>query len=267
MAPRIGWRAAVAVAALAPAVAACQPNTVSVSYRPEAGARYRYEVTVDSDAVTRLAGHDAERSTRTTDLHVRHRVLDTARSSAEVEVQLDPSTGPTRTFVVRFDRAAQVTEVERVEGLPAEVLGDLGLSELFPAAAGAPPDRPLAPGDRWTIDEPLRLSGLRSTRLRGQGRVVALGVIDGRKVATLATTYRLPVRRTVDDPQGQLILDGEQETTSRATRDLQDGSVEEATARTVGRFRVTVLPPPGTAGTPVEGTLTVTVTSRTRRTG
>ena len=28
-------------------------------------------------------------------------------------------------------------------------LGELGLSEVFPAAAGAPPDRPLAPGDRW----------------------------------------------------------------------------------------------------------------------
>lgn len=267
MAPRTRRCIAAATAALAALLAACEPNTVSVSYRPEAGTRYRYAVTVDSDAVTRLAGQDAERTTRTTDLQVRHRVIGTGRSNAEVEVRLDPSSGPTRTFVVRFDRAAQVTEVERVEGLPAEVLGDLGLSELFPAAAGAPPDRPLAPGDRWAIDEPLRLTGLRSTRLRGQGRVVALGVIDGREVATLATTYRLPVRRTVDDPLGQLILDGEQETTTRTTRDLQDGAVQEATATTVGRFRVTVLPPPGTTGTPVEGTLTVTVTSRTRRTG
>jgi hypothetical protein len=36
---------------------------------------------------------------------------------------------------MRFDRAAQLTAVESVEGIPAEALGSLGLSEIFPAAA------------------------------------------------------------------------------------------------------------------------------------
>ena len=261
------WAAAAAAVLVLLPLGACREGTVSIAYRPDAGARFRYSVAVESTATTRLAGQGADTTTRSSDLDVDHRVLRSGPSTAEVEVRLDPTTGPTRTFVVRFDRAAQVTEIERVEGLPAEVLGDLGLSELFPAAAGAPPDRPLAPGDRWEIDEPLRLTGLRSTRLRGEGRLVALGVVDSRRVATVRSSYRLPVRRTVADPQGQLILDGVQETRTTATRDLADGAVQEATARTVGRFSITVLPPEGEAGAPVEGTLTVVVTSRTSRVG
>src|SRR3712207_6086484 len=100
------------------------------------------------------------------------------------------------TTLFRSDRAGQLAEVERIEGLPAQVLGELGISEIFPAAAAAPPDRPLSPGDRWTINAPVDLPGLAPGRLRGQGRLIALGVVDGREVATIESVVELTV------PQG-----------------------------------------------------------------
>src|SRR5437588_271995 len=122
--------------------------------------------------------------------------------------------GPVRTFVVRVDRAAQLAEVRSVEGVPASALGGLGLAEIFPAAAGAPPDRRLSPGDRWTLDQPVAVSGSGPARLTGSGRLTELGVVSGRKVATTSSAYRLPVATTTTEEARPLRPDGVQFTVS-----------------------------------------------------
>jgi hypothetical protein len=239
---------------------------VRIAFRPAGGAHYAYRVTVRASTVTKVGDEPTERSSEKQVLRAEQAVLSVGASGSRVQVRLSGDGGAAREFVVRLDRAAQLAEVQRVEGLPASVLGDLGLSEIFPAAAGAPPDRPLAPGDHWKIDEPVTLPGLSPSRLAGDGRLEALGVVDHRKVATTEITFRLPVQRSLDAPNARIVLSGTQVTTTTATRALLDGAVQEAHAVTTGDFDMTLLPPGG--GDPaLHGTLRLRVVSTTMRLG
>ena len=185
-----------------------------------------------------------------------------------VEVRLEIGDVGVQTYVVQLDRASQLTEVESVEGIPAAALGELGLTEIFPAAAGAPPARPLHPGDRWEIDDRVLLAGLPApTRLRGRGRLVELGVVDGHDTGTVHSQYELPLAQTTSTSSGQGTLEGTQSSEVVVTYDLRDGAVRHARATTTGTFVLRLSPPPGGAARPIEGTLEVEVHSETRRVG
>jgi len=253
------------VAALALLTTACGKDTVRLSFQPRPGNRYSYRVEVQAEAVATVGGQ-APRSTETANVfEAEQSVLDADPSGIRVQVRLREVGGLPRNFVVRLDRAAQLAEVQSIEGLPASALGGLGLSEIFPAAAGAPPDRPLSPGSRWAIDEPVQLASPELARLSGRGRLAKLGVIDGREVATVTSNYRLPVKRTAQETRSKLELSGSQDTNASTTYDLEDGSVVSVEARTSGTYGVMLLPPDGTPGAPILGTLTVEVRSVTRR--
>jgi len=248
-------------------VPGCGDDTVRVAFRPEAGTRYAYEIDVEATTVTDIEGRGPVRQSDRYVLRADHDVLSADGDSSRVEVQVREPGGATRRFVVRLDRAGQLAEVQRIEGLPAQALGSLGLSEIFPAAAGAPPDRPLAPGDRWQVDDPVELPGQARTRLRGSGRLSALGVVSGREVATIENRFELAVRGVTELLTGRFRLDGRQTTTSTAAHALDDGVVQQVDAVTRGQFRLTLLPPDGTDGPPVPGTLEVEIRSKTRRLG
>ena len=249
------------------ALAGCdEDGAVELAFRPDAGTELRYETEVESITATNVPCQAPTRRADRTTLATTQRVLEVGPDGVRVEVELSRPGIGTRTVVVRFDRAAQLTAVEEVEGIPAAALGELGLSEVFPAAAGAPPDRPLAPGDRWTIDDEIRLdTDGEPTRLRGEGRLVELGVEDGRDTATVETTARLPVSTTASSSSGTRDLDGEQVTEVEATYDLADGALLRAESVTIGTFYLVLGPPPGGAGDPCIGTLDVEVRSRVTR--
>ena len=257
-------RSFIALGGLLLALADCGPGRVRVSYRPPNGSRATYRIEVHAVAVTRIADQPAHRTVDDEVLIARHAVLGGTGADRQVQVELRAPGGEPRSFVVRIDRAAQLAEVQEIEGLPAHVLGGLGLSEIFPEAAGAPPDRSLAPGDRWTIDQPVRIGGP-SARLTGSGRLASLGLRRGRKVASIESRYRLPVDRTTGDSPTRLHLQGTQTTTATATRDVADGTIEIETARTSGTFQLFVLPPAGIPGPAIPGTLDVEIRSVTRR--
>lgn len=260
-------RGLLVAAALALIGTACREDTVRLSYQPRPGDRYSYRVEVQAEAVATV-GDEAPRRTQTTNVFESEQsVLDADSSGTRVQVRLSEVGGLPRNFVVRLDRAAQLAEVQSIEGLPASALGGLGLSEIFPAAAGAPPDEPLSPGSRWAIDEPVQLASPQPSRLTGEGRLAKLGVVDGREVATVVSTFRLPVERTAEERRSRLQLSGSQDTNASTTYDLKDGSVVSVEARTNGTYGVMLLPPDGTPGTPIPGTLTVEVRSVTRRVG
>ena len=132
-----------------------------------------------------------------------------------------------------------------------------------PHAAGAPPDRPLAAGERWTINDSLRLPGAAPARLRGGGRLVELGVRGGRAVASIRSQTTLLVATISQLRGGRLALTGVEATDSTATRDVLDGAVERAGSTTRGTFQVT-LASPSEGGGPVGGTMDLEVTSTTR---
>lgn len=239
-----------------------------LTFRPEVGATYRYEVVVRT--VTEVTLGDGPPEIREEDvvLTSEHTVLRSGAGGVEVKVLLQEPGGDDRIFEVVFDRAAQLEEVQSIEGVPDDRLGSLGIAEIFPAAAGAPPDRPLEPGASWIIDDAIQLpGGADATQLTGSGRLVELAVVDGEEVARLTSAAQLPLESTMSTPGGELRLSGTQVTDYSATHDLDDGAVREATSDTVGRFDLEVGPPEGLGASPVTGTLRVEVSSRTRLIG
>ena len=256
-------RAVTAVAVvLLSVLTACDQPAVRLEYRPSAGTRDTYQLRVTTVSTTSLTGESSRTQRDSFALRVDHRVLVDA---ARVAVRLTGPGSGTRDFVVRLDRAGQLTSVETVEGLPASALGSLGLSEVFPASVTAPPARPLRPGDRWNVDVGVLLAGAPSARLVGRGRLAAVGVSEGDDLATVETDVSLPVDRvTPTDGGGTAHLVGTQRTRVRATHRLRDGVLRSADARTVGQYELTLAPPTPEGGPPVTGTLTVVVTSTTR---
>jgi hypothetical protein len=248
--------------------AACgdDDGRVTLAYRPPVGTETHYVTEVSSTTIS--AGLEpcqvADTNDDQTRIDASQRVLDRDDTLARVEVALSREGIGTRTFVVRFDRAAQLTAVESVEGIPAAALGELGLSEIFPAAAGAPPAEPLAPGDRWTIDDEVDLGDAAPTRLRGEGRLVSLGVVDGVDTATVRSSTDLAIRTTTAASTGTRTLDGTQHSDVEAVYDLDTGLLRRAEADTIGTFGLLLGPPPGGEGDPCAGTLTVQLHSEVR---
>jgi len=274
-------RALAAGTGLCVAGAGCVNGTVRIAARPAVGDVSRYRISVRAVSVTAIGGEAPRRRTSTSVLVARHRVLASGPDGSRVEVRLQREGGDPTTFVARLDRAGQLVEVERIDGLPAGALGDLGLSEIFPAGAAAPPRHHLAPGDSWPLDGPVRIGDAANggggdappqadrapARLEGRGRLVSLGVAGGRRLATVDSHYTLPVRRTAAGSGGRLALEGTLATRTRVAYDLDDKEVASVEAHSTGRYAVTLLPPAGVDGMPVPGTLTVNVSSTSRRVG
>lgn len=246
-------------------LAACSPGTVTIAFSPEEGAVYRYVIDVESSTTTQVEGEDDRRSSNRFTLRAEHQVQSTDDEGSEVKVTLQAGGGEPRQLLVRLDRAAQLTEVVQVEGLPAEVLGELGLSEIFPAAVGAPPEGPLRPGTTWKVDDPVQVTGSPRATLSGVGRLEALDVVEGKEVAVVRSSYRLPIRRTSEGSNSFQTIEGEQSTRSRTTYDLGDGSVVSAEAESLGRFALELRPPGAETGPGLAGSLEVRVRSVTRR--
>jgi hypothetical protein len=256
-----------AVALLVP-LTACREEGVLLTFRPEVGATYRYEVVVRSAATRRVDGGPPKVEREEARFDARHTVVDADDGGIRVEIQLQRAGSAARTFVVRYDRAAQLEAVESIEGISVATLSGLGLAEIFPAAAGAPPDRALAPGDRWVIDETVELPGEESpSRLTGEGRLEELGVVDGEKVARIVTRSVVPLSSLApaDGDDGRLSRRGSLTTDSRTEHDLSDGSVRRVNSTTTGRLRIAIAPPADVTGEPVRATVEVEVESETRR--
>ena len=259
---------ALAVLATLPAllgVTGCEEGTVRLTFRPEVGATYRYEVEVRTVSEVDFGGAAPERREEDVVLTASHTVLRSGADGVQVRVLLESPGAPEQVFEVQFDRAAQLEGVQSIEGVPDERLGTLGISEIFPAAAGAPPDRPLAPGASWIIDDAIQLPQTGAdTRLQGSGRLVELDVVGDEEVARLVSAARLPLESVLPTTGGMLRLEGEQVTEYTATHDLDDGAVREATSDTVGQFRLEVAPIDATQLDPVSGSMRVEISSRTR---
>jgi hypothetical protein len=260
-------RRALAIAlagALALAGSGCRDDHVTIVFRPAPGASYTYAVHAESTTSSSLPGGSPHGDV--VDLTAHQRVLDTSHGTTRVEVVLDRAGIGARTFVMRFDRAALLTAVDSVEGIPANALGDLGLSEIFPAAAGAPPDRALRPGDHWTIDDRVQLAGMSApAHLSGDGRLIELGIVDGRDVATVVSTTSLPLTSTTTTADGEQTLRGTEHITITVVYDLADGTVRRSTSVTTGQFAVVLAPPTDQSGPPIDGMLRVEVRSTTER--
>lgn len=244
----------------------CRDHTVALAFRPEIGSTYRYEVRVHAVSTTTLEGQAPERTDEEVRLIAEHTVLDAGPEGVRVQVLVGEPGTSAQVFYVEFNRAAQLESIESTVGVPADVVGALGVSEIFPGGAGGPPNRRLAPGETWRVDRRISVPGAEApSRLRVTGRLAELGLAGDEKVARMHTTTRLPFRATQLTTAGIVALDGRQHIEQEATYDLDDGAIRTVQATTRGRFDIQVQPPSGLIAEPVPGTLEVRVTSRTRR--
>ncbi|MEY2398142.1 MAG: hypothetical protein QOJ00_1316 [Actinomycetota bacterium] len=245
---------------------ACDDPAVRLTYRPVVGTRTTYQLRVRTSSVTKLEGVAPQRRNDSFVLRSDQRVRAAEQGDeTQVTVRLTGDGQKPRNFVVRLDRAGQLATVETVEGVPSSSLGNLGISELLPSAAGALPQYALRPGDRWKINQRLRIGSAPAGRLVGSGRLAALGVSSGTKQARVDTEVALPVDRTTSaDAGGTIRLQGAVRTVMHVTQRVTDGVVLGASARSVGRYAVTLTPPTIDGGPPVRGTLTVIVSSTTK---
>ncbi len=245
------------------ALAACtKDESVHVGFRPAAGASYRYEIKVQSVTETVLGDGAPERSVDEVTLESTDTVLSAAPDEVRVSVELRRAGSPDRVFRVRFDRGAQLAGVDAVDGLPPAVLGPVGLPEFLPAAATAPPDRPLSPGEKWKIDATTTLPGAAAVRLQGTGKLVKITTAGGRKVASITAETTLPLSSTTKVGDATVTISGTERTASTATRALADGVVQDSSSVTKGTYKLVLSP---AAGVPVTGTMTVEIRSQTRR--
>lgn len=246
------------------ASSSCRAETVRLSFRPRPGARYAYRVDVHAVTTTRLGDGPPRRTVDDLAFTAQQSVIAVDATGTRVAVRVLTAAGAVRNFVVHLDRGAQLTSIERTEDLPATELSGLSLTEVFPAAAGTPPERPLRPGQRWNVDRPVALPGAAPSRLVGTGRLVALGTVKGRKLATVTSSERLVVRRHATGADGRVLITGRQTTDATTTRSAADGAVESMTAATAGMFSLSVSGEDST-GAPVTGTLQLELHSTTRR--
>jgi len=256
----------VGLVGVAMTLAACDDPAIRLSYRPVVGTRTSYELRVAASSVTDLEGEPRQSRNDSFVLRSDQDVKEASGGEdAQVAVRLSGPGQTPRNFVVRLDRAGQLATVETVEGVPSSTLGNLGISELLPSAAGALPQYALRPGDRWRISQSLRIGEEPAGRLVGWGRLASLGVADGTKQAVVDTEVALPVDRTTTGETGGTIrLVGAVHTVMHVTQRVKDGVVLAATARSVGRYKVTLSPPTIDGGPPLDGTLTVIVSSTTK---
>lgn len=262
---RLGFLLLAGTVVAVPGLAACSQEKVQVAFRPTAGDSYRYELKIRSVTVTQLGTKPPERVVDEAVLEATDTILEAGPEEVKVQVVLRRAGSPDRSFVVRFDRAAQLSGVETVEGLPPSVLGPLAFPEFLPAAAAAPPLKMLAPGDKWKIDTKPVLPGGVEAHFQGTGRLVKVGSSGGRKVASLQSDTRLPLVSTSQVGSVTVAIEGVETTSATAKRALSDGSVQEASSLTKGEFQVTLTGPGGDDAAPVTGTMTVEVKSETRR--
>jgi hypothetical protein len=259
-----------ALCLLLPAVATgtltgCEKESVNVGFRPEAGASYRYEIKVQSTTTTVLGDEAPDRALDEVTLETRDTVLSAAAEEVRVQVVLHRAGSPDRIFLVRFDRAHQLAGVDLVDGLPPEVLGPVGLPAFMPAAATAPPDRPLSPGEKWKIDATPSVPGASAgLRMEGTGRLVKVTTMGGRKVAAIKAETSVPLSSTAEVGGSTVTISGTERTESTANRALADGVLEEATSVTRGTYDLVLSPAAGSSAQ-VRGTMLVEIRAQTRR--
>lgn len=242
--------APVLAAGLGLAAAACREHTVSVAYAPEVGDRYEYRYEISARVTRTLEGEAPQHLDVDTVLLAEQRVEALTDDGARVELELTRDGGLPRTAVVLLDRAGSLEGVELVDDLDPDVFGVAGTDALVATHLDGPPDRPLAPGERWTLSDGPR---------HGTGTLERLGVIDGEDVAVVRTEATEDLSRSVRAGGTTSRVAGTLRSGARTAYDLDDGALRRSRSWSHGRLRALLAPPPGVDADPVPAAITYDV--------
>ncbi len=245
---------AVVLVAGAPLAAACRESTVALEYTPSEGDELSFRYEIDATITQALDGVEPTVSRISTTVQADQEVLEVSSAGVRAAVTLRRDGGAPRTSEVRLDDGGTVQGVDLIEGLSAGLFGLDDLEGVLPTVAL--PDGRLAPGDRWTIDDP---------ELDGESRLVRLGVIDGEEVAVVASDLAQALEETTAAGGTNAALDGDLRASSTTAYDLRDGSLRRATTRARGEIEARIAPPPGIDAAAALGTITYDIRVRVVR--
>lgn len=247
-------RRLLAAGALAAVLLGCRASTVSVAFTPSVGDRYAYRYEIEATITRAIADEEPEVLHVDTELVARQEVRARTERGARIRLELTREGGTARTAVALVDRAGSLEGVELVEGLGADVLG--AADSIVPTHLPGPPDRPLAPGDRWSSD---------AGDLRSEGRLERLGVIDGSDVAVVRTTATEDLARSVQAGASATEVSGRVRSGATTSYDLVDGATRRSRSWSRGSVEARFAPPPGVDADPVLGTIEFEVTVKVTR--
>ena len=240
------------------ALLGCRPATVSVAFTPDVDAVYDYRYEIEGTVTRTVEGEEPEVTHLDTVLAAEQQVQERTPDGARIRLQLTRDGGVARTAVVLVDRAGSLEGVELVEDLDAAVFGVASADALVPTHLGGPPDRPLAPGDTWRVDEDGRT---------GSGRLDRLGVVDGVDVAVVDITASEDLSRTGKAGESTTHVSGTLRSGARTSYDLADGAIRRSRSWSRGTFEAELAPPRGVVADPVRATIAYDVSVRVTRTG
>jgi hypothetical protein len=246
--------AALVLVVTAPAWAACRPNTVDVAFTPTEGARYSYRYEIEATITQSLDGADPTVTEISTTLRADQEVVEVSPRGVLARVTLRREGGAPRTAEVRLDRAGTLQGIDLIEGQPTDIFGLGDLGGVLPTAAL--PDGPLAPGDRWSIED---------EQVTGTGRLRRLGVIDGEDVAVISSDLTQLIDETTPVGDTTAALEGDLRATASTAYDLRDGSLRRATTKAHGAVQARIAPPPGIDAGAVLGAITYEIHVRVTR--
>lgn len=230
------------------ALGACREHRVAVSFDPEVGDVFRYRYELTATLTRELDGQEPAVTTIDTELTVHQRVMARTGDGARVRIDVERAGGARSTVVAVVDRAGSLEGIELVQGVDAAVFGIGDPQGLAADPAERLPDRPLGPGDRWTVEDGSR---------QGHARVERLGTEDDRAV--------IHVRTSTVEPLAQDTTDGEVRAGSLTTYDLADGAVRTGRAWSHGVLEALVEPPDDVVADAVRATVRYDVTVRVVR--
>ena len=246
--------AALLLLGIAPLWAACRPSTIDVAFAPTAGVTYSYRYEIEATVTQSLDGAPPTVTEIRTTLLADQEVVEVSPGGVRAHVTLQREGSVARTSEVRLDRAGTLQGVDLIDGQPTGIFGLEGLGGVLPTAAL--PDGPLAPGDRWSVDD---------GAVTGSGRLVRLGVIDGEDVAVVRSDVTQPIDETTPVADTTADLDGDLRATATTSYDLRDGSVRRATTRARGVVHARIAPPPGIDAGAALGEITYEIRVRVTR--
>lgn len=239
------------------ATAGCRPATVSVAFAPKVGDVYTYRYEIEATVTRTRVGQPAQVDHVHTVLVARQEVRARRKAGVRLHLVLTRDGGTPRTADVLVDRVGSLEGIQLVEDRDAAALGLTDDGSLGPSQLTEPPDRRLAPGERWTI---------RAGTRHGTGRLDRLGVVDDADVAVVVTRVTDDVDETGRSGTSETHLGGALRSTATTSYDLDGGAVRRSRSHATGQLDARVEPPRGSTAKAVRATIGYDIAVRVTRT-
>lgn len=257
-------RALVSLSLLA-LLSSCADDRVALTYGLEVGRRLVYRLSLTADIERTLSGSTRSQEVRAA-FRASQEILGVTEEGATARMTLVPQRllvdgravepGMPQEFTVQLALDGRVVEIQEAEGEPSEPLSPVGIERLLPRLRPVLPQAEVSAGQEWRSNTEFRDAAGRFA-VTARSRLARLDLVDGVPAALVRSTYLTPVDRREALANAVADVSGRDLAVQEAWFALE-GFLLRSTGDSVGRYRVTFLPPGDEDPVaPVEGALVV----------